>query len=72
MTGELYLQSTASGHGLVCVQSGAQLFAEDFANSFFDSRDSGGSSDNLHCIDIFFFKLWIQEAGDKDDTKQTC
>lgn len=57
MTGELYLQGTASGHGLICVQSGAQLFAEDFADSLFDGRDSGGPADDLHCIDIFLFQL---------------
>lgn len=70
ITGELYLQSTASGHGLICVQGGAQLFAKEFADSLFDGGDSGGTADNLHCIDIFLFQLWIQEAGDKDDTKQ--
>lgn len=53
--GDLYLQSTASSHGLVCVQGGAQLFAEEFADSLFNCGDSGGTSHNLHCIDIFFF-----------------
>lgn len=62
MTGELYLQSTASGHGLVRIQGGAQLFAEEFADSLFDAGDSGGTANNLHCIDILLFQLWMQEA----------
>lgn len=52
-----YLQCAASGHGLVCIQSGAQLFAKEFANSLFNGRDSGGTTDYLNCVDIFFFQL---------------
>lgn len=69
MTGELYLQCTASSYGLIRIQGGAQLLAKEFADSLFDGRDSGGTPDDLHCIDIFLLQLWIQEAGDKDDTK---
>lgn len=69
MTGELYLQSAASGNSLVCVQGGAQLFAEELADSLLDGGDSGGTAHDLHCINVFLFQLWIQEAGDKDDTK---
>lgn len=68
--GDLYLQSTASGHGLVRVQGGAQLFAEEFADSLLDGRDSGGTTDDLHCVDVFLFQLWIQEAGDTCHAKQ--
>lgn len=63
MTGELYLQSAASSHGLVCVQGGAQLLAEEFADSLFDCGHSGGAAHDLHCIDVFLFQLWIQEVG---------
>lgn len=61
---ELYLQSTAPGHSLVCVQGGAQLFAEEFADSLFEGGDSGGAAHNLHCIDVFLFQLWTQDAGE--------
>lgn len=71
-TGELYLQSTASGHGLIGIQGGAQLFAEEFADSLFQRGDSGGAAHDLNCIDVLLLHLWIQEAGDKDDTKQVC
>lgn len=60
MTSDPYLQGAASGHGLVCIQSGAQLFAKEFGNSLFNSRDSGGTADYLNCIDILFFQLWRQ------------
>lgn len=70
MTGQLYLQSTASGHGLICVQGGAQLFAEEFADSLFDGGDSGGTANNLHCIDIFFLQFWIQKGAGKNDGQQ--
>lgn len=58
-TGEPYLQSAASGHGLVRVQRGAQLLAEEFADSLFDGRDSGGPAHNLQRIDVFLLQLWM-------------
>lgn len=58
------LQCTASGHSLVCIQGSAQLFAKELADSLFDGGNSGGTADNLHCIDVLLFQLWIQEAGD--------
>lgn len=70
MTGELYLQGAASCHSFIRIQGGAELFAKEFADSLFDGGDSGGTANNLHCIDIFFFQLWIQEAGDKNYAQQ--
>ena len=64
VTGELHLQSAASGHSLVCIQGGAQLFAEELADTFFNGGDSGGRTHNLHCIDILLFQLWVQEDRD--------
>lgn len=58
ITSKPYLQSAASGHGLVCIQSRAQLFAKEFSNSLFNGWDSGGTADYFNCIDIFFFQLW--------------
>ncbi len=62
MTGVLYLQSAASGHSLVRIQGGAQLFAKEFADSLLDAGDSGSTAHYLHCVDILLFQLWIQEA----------
>lgn len=70
VTGELHLQSAASGHSLVCIQGGAQLFAEELADSLFNGGDSGGRTHNLHCIDILLFQLWMQEDGDERDTNR--
>ena len=57
MTSDSYLQGAASGHGLICIQSSAQLFTKEFGNSLFNGRDSGGPADYLNRIDIFFFQL---------------
>lgn len=62
MPSEPNLQSAASGHGLVCIQSSAQLFAKEFGNSLFNGRDSGGTANDLNCIDVFFFQLWTWKA----------
>lgn len=68
----LYLECAASGHGFICIQSGAQLFAEELADSLFDGGDSGGPTHNLYSIDIFFLQLWIKGRGDEDDSKESA
>lgn len=47
-----HLKGTASSDGFICIEGGADVFAEKPADSFFDSWDSCGSSDYLHCIDV--------------------
>lgn len=49
---EWHLKSTASSNSFVCIESGADIFAEKPADSLFDSRDSHGSSNNLHRINV--------------------
>ena len=48
----LYLKCTASSDSFVCVQCGADVFAEEFGDPLFNSWHSRSSSNYLHCIDI--------------------
>ena len=50
--GESHLKCTASGDSFVCVERGADVFAEELADSLFDGRASRRTSDYLYCIDV--------------------
>lgn len=47
-----HLKGTASSNSFVCIEGGADVFAEKPADSLFDRRGSRGSSDYLHSIDV--------------------
>lgn len=49
---ESHLKCTASSDSFVCIEGGADVFAEEPADSLFDRWDSCGSSNYLHCIDV--------------------
>lgn len=55
----MYLQSASSGHSFISIQCSAQLLSKEFADSLFDSWDSGSAADYLNRIDVFFLQfLW--------------
>lgn len=50
--GERHLKCTASGDSFVCVERGADVFAEELADSLFDGGASRRASHYLYCIDV--------------------
>ena len=55
----LYLQSTASSYGFICIQCSTDIFTKEFSNPLFDSRNASCSSYNLYSSHIFHFKLCL-------------
>lgn len=49
---ESHLKCTASSDSFICIERGADVFAEKLGDSLFDSWASCGSSNYLHSIDI--------------------
>lgn len=60
-----YLKGTSSCHCFVSIQRGAQLFPEKFADSLFNSLDSGGTAYYLNCIDVILFQFLSRERERK-------
>lgn len=50
--GSSNLKCTASCYSFVCIECGADVFAEELGDPLFDSWDPCGSSNYLHCTDI--------------------
>ncbi len=58
LSGEVsHLKCAASGDRFVCIERGADVFAEKLADSLFDRWDSRGSSNNLHSVDVITAQL---------------
>lgn len=47
-----HLQRTASGHSFIRIEGGADVFAEEPADSLLDSWHSRGPADDLHGVDV--------------------
>ena len=55
---EMYLQGTAPGDRLICIQCGAQLLPKELADPLLDRRDPGSPAHHLHRIDVFLLQLY--------------
>lgn len=68
---EPYLECTASGDRFVCIERGADVFAEKLCDPLFDRWDSCGSSNYLHSVDIIPTQLCSPNTQDGVDSYST-
>lgn len=52
-----HLKGTASSDGFICIEGGADVFAEKPADSLFDSWNSCRSSNYLYSVDVIAAQL---------------